>query len=563
MTDWLQLHKDRKAEFADLYQRMDDDAKLITNVKYVMRGLDEKPVPHVTGVMTNRPAIFAAFVEASLNRADEKVTVESDDESLDTAVIEDAIKRLFIQANLRRRQQGSPNVEPYIDQQSCLRGRAVQPLLIQESDEGITIDMPKWDARYVTYAYGVNGLKFAACEMKKTRAMLESEAWAVKKGITLSGKTGDVVDIWTEEEHLIYLDGVKVLEESHIFGFVPVVVQIVPIGLMFSDDGILKNEGESIFALIRYLISEFNRLVSIMQTHNMRSLFGSTQEYVKDGGDSHNPTEINTPNANVPVDAPGAISLIPYTEVRQSAILLLKELSVALDDGSLSRITLGQLPGPMSAVALVQVEQGQGQVFMPRLGNRGLAKQALAEMAIAEMEALGLTKFELGNPGHKNQINMADLEGEYNISYVYSARTPETDFARWSLARQVEGKLDDETILRDIVKRDDPEGDLAKLRRQQLRGISRTLVIYDGLEALAKLYEDGDKTMAAEIDIVEAELGVDIDEILAGKVPFGAGGTKPPTEEALPTFGIGGGRSSAKKAADLIRSPPDDIEEGA
>ena len=87
MTDWLQLHKDKKKEMSALYRRMLEDSELITNVEYIMRGIDKKRVPGVVGVMTNRPALFASFVEASLNRAEETVVVESGDESFDTTII--------------------------------------------------------------------------------------------------------------------------------------------------------------------------------------------------------------------------------------------------------------------------------------------------------------------------------------------------------------------------------------------------------------------------------------------------------------------------------------------
>ena len=563
MEDFLQKHRDKKEEQRELIRRMKEDAELITNVKYVMRDLDQRPIAGVVGVMSNRPALFASFVEAALKRATEQVSVTSENESLDTAYLEDAIRRLFNQANQSRREQGLVSIEAMLDQQHCLRGRSMTLLLMEEvlGDKGrpaLDIEMTPWDVLGCTGEQGKKGLAWAAHEMVKTKSEVDSEAWAIKRGFTLSDKKATVVDIWRPDIHEIFVDSKRVFDEENLFGFVPVVWQVVPIGLMFGGAGNLAYEGESIFSLIRYLIPEFNRMASIMQTQNMRSLFGAQQEAVGEGGEAHEWEDVNAPGRVTPVKVPNAISLIPYSEVRESLILLLREISKELDDGTISRITMGDLPGAMSSLALLQVEQGQGQLTMPRLGSRGIVKQSLAEMAFREMQLLELKTIELGTLGHTKRFNVPKFDGEYSIEFIYTQKSPETDFARWSLAKQVEGKLDDETILREIVRRDDPEGDLARLRRQQLRAGNPTLVVLDGLKALTKLYADGDKSVVAEIDIVEATLGVDIDMILAGQVPTSAPQGQQVKEEALPITS-GAGRSPAKRAADLSRSPSDEI----
>ena len=242
-------------------------------------------------------------------------------------------------------------------------------------------------------------------------------------------------------------------------------------------------------------------------------------------------------------------------------VLALQEINRAMDDGTLARIMLGDLPGEMSAVALVQVEQGQGQVYMPRLGTRGLEKEQISRMAIRQLEVLGISSFEVGVPGHKRQFKLSDLIGEYEISFKYTNKNPETDFARLSMATQYKasGLMDDLTILEDVMKRDDPEGDLRKVHRQNARLMSPTLQMYDTLMAMSKDYEDGDESAAVEIEILEAELGVNIDQILAGNLPQAQPQKEQPAAQPgpLPT----GAKSSAKQASDLIATPGE-TEEG-
>lgn len=556
--DYLKAHKEKKEEMGELYQRMKDDNDLITNVDYIMRDANKKKIDNVINITMNRPAVFASFVEASLNRADEKLYVESDDESIDTTLIEDAIKGIFSQANLKRRKKGLFNIEPYIDQQNCRRGRSMARILIQDIEDKIDIDITPWDTRYATYEAGEVGLAWGAYEREKTKAMIESEAWAIDSGFTIDKDKATMVDIWTPEGNLIYVQDGLVYEQEHGYGLTPLVLQIVPIGSMLADEGNIKYEGESIFFLIRHLIPEFNRLVSIMQTHNMESIKGALTQVLEVGQKPSEYDDLTGMGSVTATTVPSAIQPIPYHEVRQSAILMLREISKAIDDGSLSPIMLGDLPGEMSAVALVQVEQGQGQVYMPRLGTRGLLKQQLAEMAIAQLIGLNLSTIELGMAGHKKKYKVSKLEGEYEIAFSYANKSPEGDYARLSMAKLYKGILDDETILSDILKRDDPEGDLNKVRRQGLRALSPTLQIYDGLMALAKMYEDGDESIGAEIEIVEAELGVNLDEIKAGRLP------QAPKEEAASPVGLpvitNTGRTSAQRASDLERTPITNIE---
>jgi len=562
MADPLKLHDEKKAELADLYKRMDDDQDLITKVDYVMKDKAGKAVDNVISMQGNRPQVFAAYVEAALNKADEKIYVESDDESLDTSVIEDAIRDIFDSVNAKRRRQGLWGIDPVLDQFNCRRGGGGIRVLCQElpgtdGEHYIDIDMSPWDRRYTTVIMGSDGIAQAGLEMTKAKDVIESESWAIEQGFTISGKSAVTVEIWTPKANYIYVDKNLVFEQANIWGFVPVVFQNVPIGSMLSDEDNAVYEGESYLFMIRHLIPEFSRLVSILQTKNFEAVMPPIQ--VKTDGNLDNDfyVKATAPGAATPVKDLNAIHPIQFEGIKQSALVLLQEINSAIDDGSLSRITLGALPsGGLSAVALLQVEQGQGQVYMPRLGTRGLQKQGAAEMAIAQILALKQSSIELGAKGHKKVYQTAKLQGEYDISFVYTNKNPESDYARLSIGKGYVGVLDELTILSDILKRDDPEGDLAKLKRQQLRQLVPPLQIYDGLVSLSKLYEDGDESVAPEIEIAEQYLNITLDQMKAGQLPQQGQVEQPSGETEIPV--IAGGVSSSKKAADLKRTMVED-----
>jgi len=364
--------------------------------------------------------------------------------------------------------------------------------------------------------------------------------------------------MWTPEENIIYIAEKEVFKEPNPFGYVPVCVQKVPIGSMLADKDSLKYQCESIFFLVRDLMDEYYRCVSVLQTLNFLAIKQATQEYAPESREATEPSKLR-PGSNVATEAPGAISLIPYGKAERSMLLALQEINRAINDGTLARIALGDLPGEMSAVALVQVEQGQGQVYMPRLGAGGLEKEQIAPMFISQCQGLGQSTVEMGIPGHKRSWKLKDLDGEYRIGYTYTNKSPETDFARVSMAKTYVNVIDEESILRDVLKRDDPEGDLRKLNRQRLRGLVPNLRIYDGILALAQAHEDGDESAATEMDIVEAQLGVSAEQILSGNLPQPE---KEPTAEPtrMPLITNTGSRTSAQEAADLIRTPTE--EEG-
>lgn len=563
--DYLQAHKDKKIELNDLNKRRDEDNEIVTSYAYKMKWPGKTTeVESVINVTMNRLKVFKAYVEAALHKADEKSFVESEDEKVNKDEIKNFIDTAFDSANYRLQVRGEFLLEPYFDDQACMRGELASLQLFQEmpAKEGneayIDTNITQWDTRFITYERSSDGLAWGAYETTKTKGMIEGEPWFEKATIKETGKEAVVLDMWVPEEHIIYIAEKEVFKEPNPYKFVPICVQKVPIGSMLADKDALKYQCESIFFLVRDLIEEYYRCVSVLQTLNFLAIKAATQEYTPDKGAdaAWEPGDLR-PGTNVGVESLGAISLIPFGKAERSMILALQEINKAINDGTLARITLGDLPGELSAVALIQIEQGQGQVYMPRLGARGLLKEQIAPMIIRQCLILGST-IEMGIPGHKRTWKMSDLDGEYKIGYTYTNKSPETDYARVSMAKSYVNVIDEESILRDVLKRDDPEGDMRKLNRQRLRVLVPNLQIYDGLLALAEAHEDGDEGAATEIAITEAQLGISAEQMLAGNLPQ-AGQQPQQRESGLPLL-TEQGKSSPQKTADLQRTPTE--EEG-
>ncbi len=559
MVDFLELHKEKKKELSALNDRRDTDNELVTSFNYVLKDLNDRRIDDVLSVTMNNMHVFKAFVEASLNKADEKVVVESDDANFDTANVEDIIKRYYAQANHRRRRRGDPLIESYVDQQNVIRGASALRILTQEmpakdGNEAFTdTDITTWDTRFMTHEPAPNDLAWAAYETEKSKGAIEGEAWARSIGYTIAERTATVIDIWTPEENMIYVGDDQVFSQPNPFGFVPVVFQGVPIGSMLADKDSLEFQMESIFFLVRKLINQYNSALSILQTLNLKAIKGATQQVVKPGEEAAEYLEANSMGNNTGVDFPNAISLVPFGDARNSMILALQEINKQMEAGTLSRITLGDLPGDLSAIALLQIEKGQGQVFLPRLGARGLLKQQGAEMFIRQIQSLGISSIELGTPGHKKTFNVSDLEGEYDIDFRYTNKDPDTEFARIRMSKELENILPELTILTDTMRRDDPEQDFRELKRQRAIQASPTLQKYEALSALAELQDQGDEKAAVELQLLELELNIEIEQLQAGNLP--QQGAQP-----VPQGVSEGLRSSNEQASDLVRTAGDTVE---
>ena len=378
-----------------------------------------------------------------------------------------------------------------------------------------------------------------------TKGAIEAQAWARMKNFVPKDKVNQVVTIWTPTDYLIYIKDQEVYKMPHDYKSPPVAIQAVPIGSMQGGNDSIKYRMESIFFLVREMIEEYNMCISVLQTLNIKAIKQALQQPIKAGQEPSDYIDVAA-SGSITGTTGGPIDVIPYGDAKNSMILALQEINKALNDGTLARITLGDLPGELSAVALLQVEQGQGQVFMPRLGNRGLLKEQAARIIIKQAIALG-SSIEIGSDGHKRTYKTSDLDGEYDITYMYANKSPDTEFARVRMAKEYENVLQEIDILTDVLKRDDPEGDLRGLNIQRAVKASPTLQKYVFLMALREEEERGNQKAADMANLLEMELNITIEQLEQGVLPQAEG-------EPLPTGAPLQAMNANTQAMDLSNS---------
>jgi len=513
------LIEDKKTERNVLHSRMDGDRILVEQGSwYVLQDVNKKTVPNAISMTLNDPAVFAANVESSLGNASEQVVVESEDKNLDTAYIEDVVRASFASANSRLIRSDKFPLNPFFDQQMCRRGRGAALCLFRlGKDKQLVTDIFPWDARYVYTKMGKDGKEWSAYETFRTKELLRAEYPKAE----ITGEDTDIAKVWDiydREKNEIWVDENQVFEQKHSYGYVPVVTQLVPMGSMLADSDSLPHQGESIFFLIRDLIPELNRLVSIIQSLNMKALDNALLWKTKEGVEGVPPKDLRKPGTTHPADIGGGAEPVNYGELKRSAWLLHSMIETRIQRGSLSNFELGTFTQPMSAVALIEIGEGRDQVFLPRLSARGLLNQQLAEMLIDQVIMTGVTSVEIGSMGHKRTFDVRKLKGEYEIAFKYFIKSPKIDVARFSMAGAAGHLIPDKAKRRDILQREDPEEDERQLRWEEAERISPAIKMNRTILSLLEMAKRGDKHAEFEAELLSAEMGVNIKQMLAGDV---------------------------------------------
>ena len=550
--DYKKAVEDKEREWTDLYTRMDEDKGLIYLDSYKMEDLNKRKVPNVINVTLNDPAVFAANVESSLGSAVEQITVETEDKKIDTAYIEDFLKAAFSSANALLAKQDRGPLNPFFDQQMCRRGRGAARCTFRMENGVLIPEIVPTDTRYFVYEFKEDGLAWTGFRTTKPKVWVEEKY----KGVVVAGKEAKMLDIWTPDHFEIYVSDRKVYEEEHDYGYVPFGVQTVPLGSMLQDSDALTHRGESIFFLIRDLIPEMNRLASILQTLNMETIKNAMQWKTRTGEGERMPTheQLTALGGMTAAEIGGGAEPIRIEDVRRAAQMLHSIIETRIQRGSLTSIDLGTLQFPLSAVALVELGEGRDQVFLPRLGSRGLLNQQIAEMIIEQVIPMG--SVELGTKGHKRTFDTSKLRGEYEITFKYFIKSPKIDIARYSIANAADPELiSQRTKRRDIIQMQDPDGEEAQLYWEQA---GRESILVRRRRIIESLIKQGNDV---EAELMSAELGLTAKQMIAGQMPQMPQEKRPRPESLLPLMAQGGPRRSAKKAAELEATPREETEE--
>ncbi len=509
-------------EMRELHDRQDIDRDLYYLKKYLMLDDEGKPVEGIINVTLNLPATFAAHVISSLSNADEHVKVTSDEmDDLDRLELERLIDAAYVAADARLLDHDEAALRPFLTEQLTVRGAAAARVMFRREEGPIIADIVPIDTRYFVHDPG----RLAAYTTWRMPGDINDE-YNLTGRKAISGVTPrTVTDAWDSTENGVYvggtdgtiggpngtMGGTKIFDQENTFGEPPFVFRRVPLGSMLKDKNALRHHGESIFFLIRDLIPELNRLASILQTLNLKAV-NPAHTFASSGGTQATPPANATdPSAMTSVELSGGIAIVPLGDVKAAGRLMQTILSRMIEQGSLSTTAFGSGQQQLSAVAIVKLGEGSGQVFVPRLGAKGLLMQGITEMFIRQMMKMG-GPIEFGAPGHMKSFDPKLLKGEYGIEYFYHVKSPETDAALLAMADAARVFLDDETIAEKILHLENPDEVRRRRRIEASIRNSPALTIYHDVTALL----DEGRELEAEILADSFELA--LEDVAAGDI---------------------------------------------
>lgn len=516
--DYKQAVKNEDSRLSELDARMDADVLLRDLEKYIMKGMDARgfptnKIPNIVNVTLNRPAVYYYNIVSALGSTSEQVIVESEDDKLDTAYIEDFQKAAFASADAKLKKGGFHKLNPYFDDQACIRGRIAARCLFQMVDGVLIPDIKYWDTRYVRYGMGVDGLEWASYETLRSKSDIESEPWAEKYGVKVSGKEAKVLDIWHKEGSELYVADAKIFEQPHAFGFTPVAIEIVSLGSMLSDKDNVAREGESLFFLIRGVIPELNRLASIVQTLNTKSALPPMKQKKRGGGTASKHEDITAMGANTAMEPDEDVAPIDFGDAQRSATIALGMFDEAMREGSLSSADLGTIGSPpASGIRAIIAGENKDQIVFPRLNAKAGMNEQLAEMFTAQVIQIG-GSVELGDKGHKRTFDTGKLNGEYSTTFKYKVKSAVLDAGLYSLAASAGNLIPNKAKRTEILQREDPEGDEEQLRIEEAERLSPGVKRRRTIEALIK------HDRPEEAEIMSDEAGIELEKLLAGEIP--------------------------------------------
>ena len=550
-VDYKKLVDDKFSEWSDLWARHSTDADLFNLVKNNSRVLDvnDHEVRNSIYIVLNDPADFAWRVESVLNSAVEQVEVTSDSKRFDTAYVERFIKAGFKAAEKLLALKGEDALNPFLDQQNFRRGsEAVRFYFHIEKGEMVPDIMP-WDTGYFVCSNDNKGIDWTGYKSFRSKSQILTEH-PEAEGKVKEGTELEVLYILSRDISELWVSGQLIKRLPNRLGYVPVVYRRVPMGSMLKDKGSMKYRGESGLFLIRDLIPELNRLVSIIQSLNLQELdhalqVGKSRETLSPRG-AEIPTvdEVTAPGTVNEVEIPGRFEKMPIGEIRQQAQMLHQMIQSRIDR---VMTNFEAFPSPKTATEILALMQHRETTILPRLVNRALLKQDGAEMVIkqtiAECEKFGMREVKIGGQA----FEVGKLKGEYSIEFKYSFKDPRMDAARQALGTSQRGLIPDRDIRINTLQREDWQADEDQLRWEEAERLSPLIKLNRTRRAVGKAADDGEPGAEEELMMLTIQMIPALKQAMQGLMTPGQAPELEPEQPMMPVLveSRGGGRVAA------------------
>jgi len=572
MADNMSKIKDREQDFNQRFIRMNDDRDLHLMKAYTLTDSMSKEVKNAISITMNEARIFSDKVLSLLNSAILQSYITGKGLSdKETSVVESFLGDLFITIDENLRKRGRKPLSPFVFYQDSLRGTIMTRNLLRESGGMYTPEVLQCDSRFGTYEFGADRLMWGAAKFFRSPAMLKSEYPQAESKIP-SGKRIEVYDYWDNEVNELYVAGKKIFEQANTLGYPPFVVVESASGLMMDDADHEKYHAESIFAPVRGILDEINRLASILTTLTQWSFLGPQQYKSQMGEMAQKPEQSPYGEQTViPVEINGGYTPFPINDIKNATRLLQSLLLSAIQRATFSFLEYGTLDMPLSAVAIQKMLNTREGVVAVRFYDTVSYYQQTARMFIDQYVNGGI-KAVVGEPGIEREYDPSDLDKKYNIHYEFYSNSPEADIANTAVAQQQRALgLSWKKILIDTLKVQDPDGEIAQGTDEQIAKTDMAVMLFNHV---FHLRDTGDKfkdRFEQEKYYWKAEFSLQqLETLLRQRAQnqltgynFEANKQSGQQSKSLVPLMAGGGGNGQTQAEEEFSIPPEELEQRA
>jgi hypothetical protein len=168
----------------------------------------------------------------------------------------------------------------------------------------------------------------------------------------------------------------------------------------------------------------------------------------------------------LPVEKEGGYKAMPHESVVDTAKFMHALLETRKQEGSFAATDYGNLSFPLAAVTVGMLSAAKDDKMLPRIQAKAVFYQQLSRMIINQFIAGDIPTRLAVETGQGMDFTPADLAGDYQIKYRFFTTSVEKEMSDYAIAAAAQPFLSADTIRRDILKLQDPDGENAKIKAE-------------------------------------------------------------------------------------------------
>lgn len=473
---------DKEKELDELRTRIDDHFDLYSLKEYAA----EEGYESYT---SSQPRNFFDKVTDALNRAELSIQIKLPDDAKEEERRAASTGELFLFGSLNDidrtlTRRGEPPLRDSLTFLMDLRGWIVLRALVYILEDRTVFDVIPWDPLHTTWEPGSNGLVWAACKRKITKA----QALAVY-GKEIDDKDAKLIDFWNDEINAILI-GDEFAKEATAHGLNHPPVFVASVGSMPTIqtkdfESTMEHRGDSVWSASRNLYEPFNKITSRTMDLYEKAVIGSIIHKSKKG-DKAIPDDPYKTYQEIKISTEDEEEILPFpkAEVPTETAILHSIINTDIQTSTLPYpLAYGGTRQAMSGAALSVLADATRSVYNPRCGVLAQAYTWLCEELLSQFKQNG-AKSTLSGYDHKQhfftvKVKPKQIDPNWYVSVNVTPRMPrdmESEIMMSLAATQRKSPediplLSKQTAREDILKIRDPDAEKDKALAEMGMGL--------------------------------------------------------------------------------------------